>query len=281
MARPRVHEKRRSSTSSSPRGVSAQSLTSKSSVRLTRERRRRAADQKAEDIAGGVEAALGDRDQRAGERPTWRRLDQAFEAAIVRQRLDAGGTGIGWPRARRPSWPKSKRTISCDALDADIERAAVVGERLGVVPAARVASGRPSGPSIGAISASAIAIGGRRDRRCARAASGPCRSPRGNARRRPIMRSADRPPNSRFGEISTSPPRNRSAPNRVREASRGSNASIACGGSRCAGLAAPACAAAAPRREARASSRTAAMRGRQARRFSPRSGEHTQTRRVD
>ena len=44
------------------------------------------------------------------------------------------------------------------ALDAHIERAAVLGERLGVVPAAR-RERRPSGPSIGAISASAMPTG--------------------------------------------------------------------------------------------------------------------------
>jgi hypothetical protein len=44
-----------------------------------------------------------------------------------------------------------------DPLDADIERAIGFRERLGVVPAAR--GQRPSGPSIGAISASAMPVG--------------------------------------------------------------------------------------------------------------------------
>ena len=55
-------------------GRIAQSLTSKSSLRLTEKRAGLAAvDQKGADVAVRVEAALGDRDQRAGERRALRR----------------------------------------------------------------------------------------------------------------------------------------------------------------------------------------------------------------
>ena len=177
MATPRVHEKRRSRISRSPRGVTAQSLTSNSSVRLTvklpgvappirKPRMLPAASSPRSEIAISVPASgcpFGGTARHS--RPL------LFGSVLM-----PGGTAIGWPRARRPSRPIVEAHDLVHALDADIERAAVLGERLGVVPAAP-----GERPAVRAEHRRHLGVGDRRsarrrDRRCGRAASGPCRS---------------------------------------------------------------------------------------------------------
>ena len=68
-----------------------------------------------------------------------------------------GGTGSGRPRAQAVLGNVEAHDL-VDALDADIGHAALLGER-SVSYQPRLLSGLPSGPRIGAISASAIAIG--------------------------------------------------------------------------------------------------------------------------
>ena len=83
-------------------------------------------------------AALGEGDQRAGERLAGRHDARAPRCPCWRGRLDkAGGTAIGSPRASTPIAAEVEADDAMDALDADIEHVAVDGERLGVVPAAR------------------------------------------------------------------------------------------------------------------------------------------------
>ena len=62
----------------------------------------------------------------------------------------------------------------------------------------------------------------RRDRRCGRAANAPCRSPRRNSRRPAAILIPDSPPNSLCGDDNSMPPRNSSAPKRLRAGSRDS-----------------------------------------------------------
>ena len=182
---PLVQEKRRSSTRSLPPGADRAIADVEVVAALERERAaRRSADQKRLDIAVRIEAALRHRNQRAAERPGLRRHHQAFDAGIVRQR----------PERRRHRHRNAARQQAVPAeiephdavrpLDADIERVAVAGERLGVVPAARAqrpaVRPRASAPSRHRRSRSASC----RDRRCARAATGSCRSRRRSAGRR-------------------------------------------------------------------------------------------------
>jgi hypothetical protein len=70
---------------------------------------------------------------------------------------NAGGTAIGWPRASSRAAVVEPHD-AMHALDPEPDRAAVLGDRFGVVPP-RAASGLPSAPSTGAISASAIPAG--------------------------------------------------------------------------------------------------------------------------
>jgi hypothetical protein len=66
--------------------------------------RRRTADEKAGDIAGFVETALRNRDQRPGKRQFGTNTSPSIPlfAGSARSR---GGWGIGRPRASRPSLP--------------------------------------------------------------------------------------------------------------------------------------------------------------------------------
>ena len=135
---PRSHENRRSSTNSSPLGVTAQSLTSNSSVRLSANVPPRRADQKALEIALRVEAALGDGDQRACERRALRRHGQALDALVVGQRLHAGRRRDRLSARAQAVLGVVEADDLVDALDCDVDHAVVLGERLGVVPAAPV-----------------------------------------------------------------------------------------------------------------------------------------------
>ena len=81
MATPRVQEKRRSSTRRSPSGSSGAVADVEVVAALdARSAGAAAADQEADEIAGVIEPALGDRDQRAGERPAARHHRQTFDA---------------------------------------------------------------------------------------------------------------------------------------------------------------------------------------------------------
>ena len=72
---------------------------------------RRAADQEGLEIAGGIEPALGKRDQGAGELRPARGEGERFEALVVGQRRDAGRGRDQLARARTPDFAKSKRTM--------------------------------------------------------------------------------------------------------------------------------------------------------------------------
>ena len=85
MARPRAYENLRSSINRSAVGRTAQSLTSKSSLRLTREAAGVPPISEGAVIAGRVEPALGKGDQRAGERHAFRHEDQTFDALVARE----------------------------------------------------------------------------------------------------------------------------------------------------------------------------------------------------
>ena len=93
---------------------------------------------KRRDIAGLVEAALGNRDQRAGERQALAARTPGASMPL----LVGSGPHAGRHRDRLPAREQAVLAVVeahdlVDALDAHIERAAVLGERLGVVPAAR------------------------------------------------------------------------------------------------------------------------------------------------
>ena len=82
--RPASQENFRSRIRRSPDGSSTASLMSKSSVRRTANCPGEGPPtRKAIEIALRIEAALGERDQRAGERLALRHKDQAFEALVV------------------------------------------------------------------------------------------------------------------------------------------------------------------------------------------------------
>jgi hypothetical protein len=78
-------------------------------------------------IAVGVEAAHGDHDERAGERRALRRHGQAFGALVELKGREIRRHG------KRLS-VKARNLL--DTFKADVERAAVVLQRLGVEPAA-------------------------------------------------------------------------------------------------------------------------------------------------
>ena len=98
---------------------------------------RRAADQEGLEISGGVETALGKRDQGAGELRPARGEGERFEAAVVGQRRDAGRRRDDARAGADAELGKIESDDAIDPLDADIERAVLIGERLGVIPAAR------------------------------------------------------------------------------------------------------------------------------------------------
>ena len=84
-----------------------------------------------------VEAALGDRDQSAGERRACRRHRQAFEALVEGKVLKSAGTGNRLAARQQTVTAIIEAHDLLDALDADIEHAVGLRERLGVEPAAR------------------------------------------------------------------------------------------------------------------------------------------------
>ncbi len=99
--------------------------------------RARPADQEALDVALGIEAAFRDRDQRAGERQPARHEREAFEPPVVRQLRDAGRHRDRLAARQQAVTPDIETHDAVHALDAEIDRAAILGDRLGVVPAAR------------------------------------------------------------------------------------------------------------------------------------------------
>ena len=127
MKRPLVQLNLRSSSRRSPVGSRAASLMSKSAMRSHRKgARARAADQEAEDVAVLIEAALRDRDQRAGERLPARHGDQGFEALVVRQRAHTGWHLDRLPARVQAILAEVEAYDPVDALDADIKRVAVL-----------------------------------------------------------------------------------------------------------------------------------------------------------
>ena len=81
----------------------AQSLTSKSSVRLTVKRTTSLpASTIGAMVAVRIEAALGDSDQRTGMRRPFGGTARHSRLLLYVKVLKSGGTGIGSPRARSP-----------------------------------------------------------------------------------------------------------------------------------------------------------------------------------
>ena len=93
--------------------------------------------QKPLDVAGLVETALRDRDQRARMRQPARHELQAFDPLVVRQRCDAGRHRDRLAARQQAVAPDIEAHDAVHALDAEPDGAAVRGHRLGVVPAAR------------------------------------------------------------------------------------------------------------------------------------------------
>ena len=158
-------------------------MMSNSSLRLTAEvAGLAAADQKAPDVAVGIERALGDRDQRAGAAAApWGTTTRHSMPLLLGMRLKPGGTGIGCAARQQAVLAVVEAHDLVHALERR-HRAMPPSSAsdLGVVPAARgdrpPVAARASAPSRHRRCRPAV----RRDRRCGRAASGPCRSRRGN-----------------------------------------------------------------------------------------------------
>src|SRR5215813_13143340 len=133
IAMPRTRERRRSSSNKSSGGRMVQSLTSNSSVDAeTRDAVR--AEHKRSQIAGYVEALLGNRDQLAGHR-TLLGCRDAFKALVVREGLEVGRHADRLPTSKQPVPTIVEPNDLFDALDAHVEKAVALGEGLGVIPA--------------------------------------------------------------------------------------------------------------------------------------------------
>ena len=123
----------------SPRGGSAPSADIEIVAARDRElARAAAADQEALNVAGVVEGALRDGDQRAGERlaPS-RDEDQCLDAPVAGPLLELGRNRDRLTARQQAVLAVVEAHDLVHPLDADIERAAVLGERFGVVPAPR------------------------------------------------------------------------------------------------------------------------------------------------
>ena len=138
MKRPLVQLNLRSSSSRSPAGSKAASLMSKSAMRHTvkvpgrgppirKPRMLPSLSRPRSEIAISVPR----------ERLPARHGDQRFEALVVRQRAHARRDVDRVPARGQAILAVVEADDPVDALDADIERAAVLRDRLGVVPAPR------------------------------------------------------------------------------------------------------------------------------------------------
>ena len=172
-------------------------------------------------IAGLVEAAFGDGDQRAGERRALRRGREAFQALVECKCLE-----IGRHRDRLAARAQAVTAIVeahdlLDPLDADIEHAvaarSATRHRTSRARRAACRRRRASAPFRRRRCRPAC----RRDRRCGRASHEPwsvtarkCSPSGSTCECRKCRRRPDR------CEVSTSPPRNSSAPKRVSVSSR-------------------------------------------------------------
>ncbi len=83
-----------------------------------------------------IEPALGKRDQRSGERPTARDQDQTLDALVARQRLEGRRHRDRLAARGESALGEIEAHDLVHALNADINRVAIHGERLAVVPAA-------------------------------------------------------------------------------------------------------------------------------------------------
>ena len=114
MARPRIHEKRRSSTSSLPSGVAAQSLTSKSSVRFSENTpppgRSALAAMKAIRLPPVSRPCSEIAITAPPSGPSFGATSTHSMLWLDGSSFTPGGIATGWPRARSPSCPISKRT---------------------------------------------------------------------------------------------------------------------------------------------------------------------------
>ena len=95
-----------------------------------------AVDQEAAIIAGRIERALGDRNERAGAGRPFRKHRDAFEPLVVRQLVDRRRRRDRLPARQQAELAEIEAHDLVDAFDAEIGRAIVFGERFGVVPAA-------------------------------------------------------------------------------------------------------------------------------------------------
>ncbi len=98
---------------------------------------RRAADQERDQVAVGIEAAFGDRDQRARQRQALRHHTSASSPLLYGSFLTAGGIGTTSPRARVKPLAEIEAQHLVDALEADIDERAIERDRFGIEPAAR------------------------------------------------------------------------------------------------------------------------------------------------
>ncbi len=95
-----------------------------------------AADQERQNVAGAVEATFRDRDQGAGQRRPFGREHQRLQALVGRERMQPGRDRDRLPAREQTILAVVEAHDLMDALDPHIERAAVLGDRFGVVPAA-------------------------------------------------------------------------------------------------------------------------------------------------
>ena len=125
MAMPRAGENRRSSNNSSPGGRIVQSLTSKSSVRLTLKGVATSPSNMNErKIAGACRGCVRSRrSKRAASGEPCGAVARHSRLLLNANVLKSGGTGIGWPRARKPSLTIVEAHDLLDPLDPDVEHA--------------------------------------------------------------------------------------------------------------------------------------------------------------
>lgn len=95
---------------------------------------RLAANQEADGVALGIEATLGQRDQRAGQRVRLRHHHQRFDALVVRQLAQRRGHRDRLATRVDAVAPEVEFDDLVDALEAHIGGPAVECERLAIVP---------------------------------------------------------------------------------------------------------------------------------------------------